>query len=490
VRGIRAGAAGPESGAAPAVRQNRRMAHSIEQAFDRLRARRWSVAERPLAWRVEALRRLRRTIGRRREALVEAVQADLGRHPAETELAEMQPLLGELNHAIAHLPRWARPAPRATGVLMTGTRSEVRYEPKGVVLILSPWNYPVNLALAPLAAAVAAGNCVVVKGSEKAPRVAEAVGAIVDEAFDAGEVTAVAGGPDVAERLLALPFDHVFFCGSAHVGRAVMRAAAVHLAGVTLELGGKSPVIVDARADVAAAAERVVWGKFVNAGQTCIAPDYALVHESCHAAFVERAVQALHRSFPAADAGRPEGYSRIIDAAAWRRLTRVLQATVAAGARVAAGGAASEADRYIAPTIVTGVRADAPIMEAEIFGPILPILTYADLDQAIAFVRERPKPLALYVFSRDPAVFERTMRGTTAGGTMWNNVLLHFANPDLPFGGVGASGAGRYHGWYGFREFSHERAVMVQGRFSLLKLFHPPYTRRTERLLSLVRRLA
>jgi len=462
---------------------------AIQQVFDRLRAKRWVVAERSPADRVAHLERLKRAVLERSDALASAVHADFGRHPAETEIIELQPTIGELTHAIRHLPDWMRAVRQPSSWALAGSQAEIRYEPRGVVLILGPWNYPINLMLAPLLSAVAAGNCVVLKPSEKAPRTGEAVAALVASVFADDEVACVLGGSDVAEALLTLPFDHFFFSGSGAIGRVVMRAAAGHLASVTLELGGKSPVIVHEDAAIEMASERIAWGKFVNAGQTCIAPDYVLVHERCASAFVQHTARALGRLSAPSGSEQPSSLCRIVDHEAWQRLTASLDATVGAGARLESGGGASEADCRIEPTIVTHVTGDAPLMRDEIFGPILPVLTYSSLDEAIAFIRARPQPLALYVFSRSRTVFERVVQHTTAGGSVWNNVLLQFANPYLPFGGVGASGSGSYHGSFGFRAFSHERAILRQGRISWMKLFYPPYSARTIRRLKWVRRM-
>jgi aldehyde dehydrogenase (NAD+) len=462
---------------------------SPQQVFDELQAHRWQVAGTSAGQRVLKLQRLKDAIIRHRRMLADAVHADFGKHRAETELSEIQPLLLELNEALRHLPRWIRPSRVRTPWVLAGTQAEIRREPKGVVLILAPWNYPVNLALAPLVAAVAAGNCVLLKPSEKAPRTAQAISLVIAAAFEAHEVACLLGGADLAEALLSLPFDHIFFTGSSRIGRLVMRAAADHLAGVTLELGGKSPAIVDGGAAMATAAERVVWGKFINAGQTCIAPDYVLVQESAAGAFVEQAARSVRRFHRSPADGSGGDLCRIIDEAAWDRLTATLHATLRGGARLAVGGDSSRADRYLSPTILTHVSGDMPIMQEEIFGPILPVLTYRTLDEAAAFVRSRPKPLALYVFSGRRQVFDHVLHRTTAGGTVWNNVLLHFGNPNLPFGGVGASGLGNYHGWFGFRTFSHERAVMRQGRFSMMSPFYPPYGSRTVRRLKWLSRL-
>jgi aldehyde dehydrogenase (NAD+) len=436
--------------------------------------------------RIRRLRALRDALMAGREALAEAVREDFGKSAPEFEVTELQPVLGEIGHAIRHLRSWMRPR-RASGTpLLAGTRSRVRFEPRGRVLILSPWNYPVQLTFSPLVGAIAAGNVALLRPSEKTPATGRAMRRVLAGALPEDEAAMVLGGVEVARALLELPFDHFFFTGSTGVGRKVMHAAAEHLASVTLELGGKSPAIVHPSAELATAAERIVWGKFVNAGQTCVAPDYVLVPREHEAAFLGHARDAVARFFGAdADAVRAgRDLARIVDDDAFRRLSGALGETVAAGARIAAGGETDAGERYIAPTLLTAVPPDAPLMREEIFGPILPVLPY----DTLAFVAARPKPLALYLFSRDRKATRRVLARTRAGGTVVNHTLCHLANPDLPFGGVGESGQGSYHGFAGFRAFSHERAVLYAGRWSLGPLYYPPYGARMRRIAGLVTR--
>ncbi|HEU0012346.1 MAG TPA: aldehyde dehydrogenase family protein [Longimicrobium sp.] len=459
------------------------------------RARRLFAVQREARWRVAAtgprerrarLRALRDALLRHRAELHAAVYADFRKNAAEFDLTELQVVLAEIRHAVHHLRRWMRPKRVSTPVLLAHARSHVQYEPKGQALILSPWNYPLLLTFAPLVAAVAAGNCVILRPSEKVPHTSRVMGRIIAGAFPEDEAALVEGEVDVADALLAMPFDHVFFTGSTAVGRRVMRAAAEHLATVTLELGGKSPAILDRSADVRTAAERITWSKFVNAGQTCVAPDYVLLHASQALEFASIAAETLTRMY-GVNRRASTSLPRLIDDAAYHRLTRAVDGTVAAGARIAAGGDRDADERYLAPTLLADVPPHAPIMDEEIFGPVLPIVSYRDLDQALAMVNARPKPLALYVFARDRRAARRIVAGTRAGGTVVNNAIVHLGNPDLPFGGTGESGQGSYHGFHGFRAFSHERAVLVQGRLSLTKLLYPPYdTPRVRRLTDLL----
>lgn len=458
--------------------------------FELQRGARWRIAATGAKVRIARLRWLRKAILNHRQALYDAVRADFRKSAPEFEITELQLVLGEIAHATRHLRRWMRPRRVSTPALLAGTRSRIVHEPKGQVLILAPWNYPFQLVFSPLVAAVAAGNVCIVRPSEKVPATSAVMGRIIADAFPEDEVAMVQGGVETADALLQLPFDHFFFTGSTAVGRKVMHAAAEHLASVTLELGGKSPAIVDRSADVAQAAERIVWGKFVNAGQTCVAPDYVLVHQEDAPDFLSAAVKAINRFYGAGEEGprASEDFARIVDDRAFARLDAALKATVADGAWIVAGGATDASERYIAPTLLSNVRPDSPVMREEIFGPILPVLPVRSLDEALAFVNARPKPLALYLFARRARVTKHVVRGTTAGGTIVNHVICHLANPDLPFGGVGESGQGSYHGHHGFRAFSHERAVLFAGKWSMAPLYYPPYGPKMRRIANFMSR--
>jgi aldehyde dehydrogenase (NAD+) len=474
--------------AAPSAEDAEQIARA-RRLFELQRGARWRMAGTTAADRIARLRTLRTSIIQHRQALYDAVWTDFRKHAAEFEVTEVQLVLGEIAHTIKHLEKWMRPRRVPTTPLLAGTRSRVVHEPRGQVLILAPWNYPFQLLFSPLAAAVAAGNVCIVRPSEKVPATSAVMARIAAETFPEDEVAMVTGGVDTADALLKLPFDHLFFTGSTAVGRKVMHAAAEHLASVTLELGGKSPAIVDRSANVAQAAERIVWGKFVNAGQTCVAPDYVLVNEADAPAFLSAARDAVTRFYgPGDEQQASESFARIVDDRGFRRLADALRGTVDEGATVETGGTVDAAERYIAPTILSGVRPDAPVMREEIFGPILPVIPVRSLDEALAFVNARPKPLALYIFARDGGTTRRVVRETTAGGTIVNHVICHLANPDLPFGGVGESGQGSYHGHAGFRAFSHERAVLHAGRWSLAPLYYPPYGPRMRRVADLMSR--
>jgi aldehyde dehydrogenase (NAD+) len=333
-----------------------------------------------------------------------------------------------------------------------------------------------------LIAAVAAGNCAILKPSELTRNTSRFLVKLVSQVFPEEEVAVVEGDHTVASALLALPFDHIFFTGSTRVGKLVAEAAAKNLATTTLELGGKSPVIIDETADLAVAAKRILWGKFLNAGQTCVAPDYVMIHESKLEAFAAEARALLSKMYDSSP------LCSMVSDGHFKRLKGLTDATIAQGAKVEAGGKYNEAQRYIAPTLLTHVKADAALMSEEIFGPILPVLTYRDRKEVYAMVNSRQKPLALYVFSASKSNVEEVLKNTTAGGTCVNNTLIHLANPNLPFGGVGQSGMGSYHGFFGFKAFSHERAVLRQGRLNPLELMYPPYTPRVKKLIQLTLR--
>jgi aldehyde dehydrogenase (NAD+) len=466
------------TGAEPAAAEApTRAAPDAARIFAAQQANRWRVARTGAHERVLKLERLAAAIAARRGEIAAAAYADFRKPVAEVEITEIHPVLAEIRVATRHLASWMRPTRVRTPLLLFGTASEVRYEPRGVVLIMAPWNYAFSLIVAPLVAAIAAGNCAILKPSEKTPATAAFLKRFIADLFDEAEVAVVEGAADVAEAILELPFDHVFFTGGTRIGRKVMAAASRHLASVTLELGGKSPAFVDGAADVRTAATQVVWGKFINAGQTCVAPDYVLVHAARAGEFVAEAVRVLDALYgpSAADRAATPDYCRIVDDAHLERLADMLARSVAAGAVIEAGGEIVRAERYVAPTILSGVKLDAPAMEEEIFGPILPVIAYTDLDETLVRIRPLGKPLALYVFSRSRRTVEHILASTTTGGTAVNATMTHYGNPYLPFGGVGASGQGGYHGFSGFRALSHERAVLRQRRPSLSRFLFPPY---------------
>jgi aldehyde dehydrogenase (NAD+) len=445
----------------------------------RLRAAHRRGLTRPLAWRRAQLTALRRLLTEREPELLVALAADLGKPGIEGWLTELRQVTNEIDHILSHLSRWAAPERVPVRAVLQPARASIVPEPLGVALVIAPWNYPLHLLLLPMAYALAAGNTVVGKPSELAPATAATVARLVPEYLDREAVAIVEGDAPVVTALLAERWDHIFYTGNGRVGRIVMEAAARHLTPVTLELGGKSPAIVDHRANIEVAARRIVWGKFLNAGQTCVAPDYVLVDRRVEAALVKAMVTAV-RDFYGEDPARSPDYPRIINERHFDRLRGLLEGH---GGQIVVGGTGDRSERYLAPTIMTGVAWSDPVMGEEIFGPILPILAVEDIDAAIGTVNDRDKPLALYIFSEDRATVDRVVDGTSSGGVCANGTLLQLAVTDLPFGGVGGSGMGAYHGRAGFDTFSHRKAVLARGTRLDPPVLYPPYTRIKQWLL-------
>jgi acyl-CoA reductase-like NAD-dependent aldehyde dehydrogenase len=462
----------------------------LRESFERQRTALASHGGLDFTQRRAALGSLGRMLRENADAFCDAVDRDFqGRSRGETRLLELFPSYGAIRHARRHLKSWMRPQRRATNFWFLPGRSRLRYQPLGVVGIVVPWNYPIYLAVGPLVAALAAGNRVMVKMSEAAPATGELFARLAAATFDPATLCVVNGGPEVAREFVALPFDHLLFTGSTAVGRQVMRAAAENLTPVTLELGGKSPALVGRGIDVAVAADKILFGKCLNAGQTCIAPDYALVPEESVEAFAAAARATVGRLYPRL-AGNPD-YTAIVNGRQRERLAGYLDDARAQGAHVEAINPANEdltGSPKMAPHLVTGATDSMKLMQEEIFGPILPIVAYRTLDEAIAYVNARPRPLALYVFDHDKGAVERVLAETISGGVSVNETIMHIAQEELPFGGVGASGMGEYHGRAGFVTFSKGKAVFYQSRLNALKMLRPPYGARFERLLRLLTR--
>lgn len=435
---------------------------------------------RPLEWRLAQLRQVERLLREGEGELLDALRADLGKPPAEAWATDIGFVAAEVRHMRRHLRRWLAPERAAVPLKLRPGRARILREPLGVVLVIAPWNHPVHLLLLPMAAALAAGNCVVGKPSEVTPTVSAALARLIPRYLDERAVAVVEGGAAETTALLEERFDHIFYTGNGRVGRIVTAAAARHLTPVTLELGGKSPAIVHRSADLASAARRIAWGKFVNAGQTCVAPDYVLVEEPVADRLVDELVGAIRR-FYGDDPRTSPDYGRIVSDAHVARLRRLLDA--GGYEEVVCGGTVDEAERYVAPTVLRGVSPEAAVMGEEIFGPILPVLTVRDLDEAVAFVNGREKPLALYVFATDEAAAERVVEHTSSGGVCVNATMLHLSVPSLPFGGVGESGTGAYHGRHNVECFSHRRAVFERPPRPDPAAAYPPYRRWKEAVL-------
>ena len=467
----------------------------IDALFAGQAARALALRKSSAAERSARLARLLDALMARREAFAAAFAKDLGKPAVEVDLTELLPVIDDIRHAQKHLKRWMRPQRVAPTLVTLGTKARIVYQPRGRCLIIGPWNYPVSTLVGPLVSALAAGNTAILKPSEFTPNVNAVIGEIVAEVFEPAEVAMVEGAIETSTHLLALPFEHVFFTGSPAVGKVVMAAAAKHLASVTLELGGKSPVVVDASADLRHAAEHVMWGKLVNAGQTCVAPDHLYVHRSVMDRFVALCREVLAERFgaDAAAVAASESLGRMVHSRHAQRVVALVDDAVAQGARVLAGGAHDAQRRYVAPTLLAEVPDAARIAQEEIFGPVLPIAPFDSLDEVIARINAAPKPLALYLWSRDAGAVEQLRSETSSGSFCVNLCLQQYAHQNLPFGGVNNSGIGNAHGFFGFKAFSHERAVLAGGPFSALKLLFPPYTpgkvKLSRRMVEAIRRL-
>ena len=452
----------------------------IPDLVQRLRDGYRSGVLRDLESRVAQLRRLRALVDEQQERLIDALVADIGKPRIEAYSTEIAFTINEIDHTLKHLESWSKPTRVKVPLTFRPGKASVVAEPLGTVCIIAPWNYPVQLLLAPLVAAIAAGNTAVVKPSEVTPTVAALLEELIPRYLDPAVVAVVTGGPEETTALLRERFDHLFYTGNGAIGRIVMRAAAEHLTPVTLELGGKSPAIVAADANIAVTARRIAWAKFLNAGQTCVAPDYVLVENGIEHDLVDALAAAVTQFFGDDPQDSPD-YARIVNERHHDRLTSLLDAGGFEATVV--GGTGDRVQRYLAPTIVTGVKPDAELMDDEIFGPILPIINVDDIDEAIRFVNDRDKPLALYAFSESNAVLEHIVANTSAGGVTLNHAVLHLAIPDMPFGGVGPSGMGSYHGKSGFDTFSHHKAVLAKPSRPDPSLIYPPYTGLKQKLI-------
>ncbi|MEM9191060.1 MAG: aldehyde dehydrogenase family protein [Myxococcota bacterium] len=424
---------------------------------------------RSYEWRVRQLEGVIAMIDERKDEIHRALHADLGKSDLEAHAAETNFVRNGAVHLKKMLRKWMKPEPVTTPLVTKPSRAMVVNEPLGVVLVIAPWNYPFHLSVAPLCAALAAGNCAIVKPSEIAPATSALLASLLPRYVDPQCVRVIEGAIPETTELLRERFDHIFYTGNGHVGRIIMRAAAEHLTPVTLELGGKSPCVVDRDADLDVVARRIAFGKFYNAGQTCVAPDYVLAHEEIYDALVQRLRQTVLDFYRGEPKNTPD-FARIVSERHFDRILALLE-----GSEVVIGGESDRSERYIAPTILGDVSPEAKVMQEEIFGPILPVLRTPSVEDAIAFINGRDKPLALYVFSRNEAVNDRVIAATSSGAVVVNHVFLHMAVEELPFGGVGESGIGAYHGRAGFDTFSHRKSVLVKGQRIDPSILYPPY---------------
>ena len=433
---------------------------------------------RGVDFRIDMLKKFRKAIIENDELISAALKADLNKQPFESYMCETGLLLEEINFHIKRLKKWSKTRRVKSGIGQLPGKSYVCPEPYGVVLIMAPWNYPVQLCLMPLVGAISAGNCAVVKPSAYAPESSRVISKLIESAFPTGFVTAVEGGRDANKALLDEPFDYIFFTGSVAVGKTVMEAAAKRLTPVTLELGGKSPIIVDETANLPLAARRIAFGKVLNAGQTCVAPDYLMIEKSVEAPFIEEYKKALASFFPEGDMS---GMVRIINDKHFERVCNILDNS----GNVVIGGARDAETRFIEPAVLTDVPIDSPAMQQEIFGPVLPVLPYEKLDDCIDFIRSRPKPLALYIFSENKMNQEKVLNSCSFGGGCINDTVIHLASSHMSFGGVGESGMGSYHGRKSFDTFTHYRSVLKQGKLDV-KLRYFPYKSGKEKIIRMI----
>ncbi len=428
-----------------------------------------SGSTRPVSFRIEQLKLLRRVIQEHENEIMDALKGDLSKPRLEGYISEIAFTYQEIDHTLHNIRRWVKPEKVKTPLIYQPAVSRIYQEPYGVTLIIGPWNYPFQLVVAPLVAAIAAGNTAILKPSSMTPNTSRLLKRLIESHFDSSFITVVEGGADITTMLLRERFDYIFFTGGTIVGKIVMEAATRNLTPVTLELGGKSPAIVAKDADLDIAAKRIAWGKYMNAGQTCIAPDYLLVHESVKEILIEK-IRGQINTFYGSDPSASPDYARIINEKHFDRLVNLMQT-----GRTITGGKVNRGERFIAPTVIDSVSLKDPIMQEEIFGPLLPVLTFNTFEDLLAVMRSQEKPLALYVFTNDARFESRIMLEVPAGGAVVNDVIVHIANPHLPFGGVGESGMGAYHGKTGFDTFTHKKSVMKRGTLADVPFRYPPY---------------
>ena len=449
-----------------------------------------SLAKSTHGDRKQKLKRLLDNFMSMEQEAIDALSLDMKKSPTESIISEVLGVKAEADFAIQNLKKWMRSkrVPSPSTILFTS--GWVRPEPKGSILILSPWNYPILLCLNPLIAAIASGNTAVIKPSEFTPASGAFLKKLIERTFDPNEVAVVLGDEKTAIELLSHPFNHVMFTGSPSTGKLVMSAAAKHLSGVTLELGGKSPVIVDNSANISEAAWKLAFYKFANAGQTCTAPDYILCHESKKDDLVSGLIENFKSFFSGNDGGPSSDYCQIVNTTHFDRIEGYLENAKGLGAKVVAGGNTDRSKRFIAPTVLCDVSMDSLVMKEEIFGPLMPIVTYKTMDEAIGFINKREKPLALYLFSYNKKNQKRLTEETSSGALVFNDCVIHHTNPHLPFGGINNSGLGSYHGKYGFDAFSHEKAILKSSAWSPFRLMLPPYTKRKHSLVNMIKKFS
>ena len=438
------------------------------------------------ASRIEKLRSIETYMLAHKQDLFDALYADFKKPSSEVIIAELLGVKKEINHMIKHVKSWMKPQKVGTPLMLVGTQGYIQLEPKGMCLIIAPWNYPFNLAINPLVHAIAAGNAVMLKPSELSEHTSAFIKKMITALFDPSEVAVFEGDATVSTYLLAQKFDHIFFTGSPMIGKKVMEAASKHLCSVTLELGGKSPAIVDESADIVASANKIAWGKFLNNGQTCIAPDYLYVHEKVNFQVLQALENAIAMFYGSGkDIATSKDYARIVNKRHFARIKQLVDDALSQGAKILTGGDFDESTCFISPTILLNCTHEMQIMQEEIFGPILPVLTFKDESEITRYLSNEEKPLALYIFSQNQVFTDYIVQNTSSGSCLVNDCLIQFGHDELPFGGVNNSGIGKSGGKFGYLEFSHAKSVLVQ-RTNLLRFFYPPYTIKTKWLIEQV----
>ena len=464
---------------------NEQVKNQIDDVFARQQRYALELRKSDYKQRLAVLDRFEQAFRESEEKIYQSAADDFSKPQAEVDMSEIMAVLAELKHVRKNLKKWMKPVSVMPTASMIGTSSKIVKEPKGVTLVVSPWNYPFNLTFGPMIWSIAAGNTVIIKPSEMTPNMSAVIADIVEHAFRPEEVSLFQGEADVASYLTALPFDHIFFTGSPAVGKHVMAAAAKNLTSVTLELGGKSPVIVDKSVNIKKAVQSIAWGKFSNNGQTCIAPDYLYVHESVKDQFVRELTACVEKQYGLGNNAKDNGdYCKVVNTSHYNRINRLLEDAKSQGGKLITGGQIDDAGRFIAPTLIEGMASDSAIMEEEIFGPLLPVITFSNIEEVIDVVNSKPKPLALYIYSTDKRNIDKVLCETSAGDTCVNQTMMHFLHHNLPFGGVNNSGIGKSGGVWGFNAFTHERSVL-NDKFSSTSMLHPPYTPKVRKLIKM-----
>ena len=436
--------------------------------------------------RIKKLKKLKEIILKNRVKIKEALKKDFKKNPSEVDLTEIFPIVSEINFTVNNLRKWMKDEYVRTPLTLLGSKSFIRYEAKGVVLIITPWNFPINLSFISLINALSAGNSILIKPSEITSETSYVIKDIIEETFDEKEVSVVLGGVDLAKEILKLKFNHILFIGSPTIGSEVMKSASIHLSSVTLELGGKSPTVIDKNCDLKKAAKRVVWAKLINNGQVCIAPDYVLIHEDIKNKFVKYVINSIKKLY-GDNINNSQSYCRIVNNNHFKRLKNLIDDSLKNNSKILYGGNTDSNENYIEPTLIENIDKDSKIFNEEIFGPILPIFTFKKIDEAITFINKKNKPLALYIFSSDNKNINKVLEETSSGGVCINHNTLHYSNYNLPFGGIGNSGFGRCHGEFGFKELSNKKSIFKQFLpFSPTDILMPPYNSFKQKIINLI----